>query len=519
MPKNDTVPLRFGDICVLSGKKVIPSAVNKVCNVESVDSDTTRFEWIVGSLSRFSLGDKITSSAVSAGGSKWVLDFYPKGYVMPEHASLYLNVANPENLAADWSCHVTFTLSVLNPATKEPIEKSTFSKLFTKEVHSWGKNNFVSIRGIQSGQYTINDTIVIGAEISSVKEIAHDIEDWGIMADGRHRFVWKVQNYKSTFSRLKTGQKISSASFVTGELPWFLDLYPNGYKNPNYIAVYLHSGSNSKEARAARVPFSLLVFDNHSQQFQLCANLCQTFDRSARCWGKHSLKRKADVMSGDKRFIDNNMLVVAVDIAMMKENFAQAKRYLWVPLASANRCRGCQKSLFFNAQKVQCHYTGEVFCGKCCKTKIKLPELGYKTEVTVCDRAIAERHLAKSFKQLSANPLNFHPALVQYKGPRDGFEDFECMAYGVLWEPEPAVFQCRACFKPFGFFRRKHHCRSCGMIFCSDCTSFKATLPELELNEQNCFHARKASNVRLVPVTPKAEKKASSTTCKLSDTD
>ena len=24
---------------------------------------------------------------------------------------------------------------------------------------------------------------------------------------------------------------------------------------------------------------------------------------------------------------------------------------------------------------------------------------------------------------------------------------------------------------------------------------------------QNCFHARKASNVRLVPVTPKAEKK------------
>ena len=25
-----------------------------------------------------------------------MLDFYPRGYVMPEHASLYLNVANPE---------------------------------------------------------------------------------------------------------------------------------------------------------------------------------------------------------------------------------------------------------------------------------------------------------------------------------------------------------------------------------------------------------------------------------------
>jgi len=255
-----------------------------------------------------------------------------------------------------------------------------------------------------------------------------------------------------------------------------------------------------------------MIFDNHAQQFITCANLCQTFDKSARCWGKHALKKKADIMATDKRFLDNNMLVVAVDIALMKENFAQAKRYLWVPISTANRCRGCQKSMFFNAQKVQCHYTGEVFCGKCCKTKIKLPEFGYKDEVTVCDRAIAERHLAKSFKQLSANALNFKPALVSYKGARDGFEDFECQAYGVLWEPEPVVFQCRSCYKNFGFFRRKHHCRSCGMIFCSDCTGFKATLPELELNDQvrmcqNCFHARKASNARLIPVTPKAEKK------------
>jgi len=35
-------------------------------------------------------------------------------------------------------------------------------------------------------------------------------------------------------------------------------------------------------------------------------------------------------MMADKRFLDNNMLVLAVDIALMKDNFAQAKRYLWV---------------------------------------------------------------------------------------------------------------------------------------------------------------------------------------------
>ena len=54
----------------------------------------------------------------------------------------------------------------------------------------------------------------------------------------------------------------------------------------------------------------------------------------------------------------------------------------------------------------------------------------------------------------------------------------------MLWEPEPVVFSCRGCDKSFGIFRFKHHCRCCGMIFCSDCTGFKATLPELELMDQ-----------------------------------
>jgi hypothetical protein len=43
-------------------------------------------------------------------------------------------------------------------------------------------------------------------------------------------------------------------------------------------------------------------------------------------------------------------------------------------------------------------------------------------------RAIAERHLSKSFKTLSANPLNFQGAIASYKGPRDGFQDFELQA-------------------------------------------------------------------------------------------
>lgn len=39
----------------------MPSAINRVCNVDTVDSETTRFEWVVGSLSKFQLGDKVSA--------------------------------------------------------------------------------------------------------------------------------------------------------------------------------------------------------------------------------------------------------------------------------------------------------------------------------------------------------------------------------------------------------------------------------------------------------------------------
>lgn len=40
------------------------------------------------------------------------------------------------------------------------------------------------------------------------------------------------------------------------------------------------------------------------------------------------------------------------------------------------------------------------------------------------------------------------------------------------WMNDSFVSDCLNCFKPFTAFRRKHHCRFCGQIFCADCTLF-----------------------------------------------
>ncbi|XP_069961754.1 RUN and FYVE domain-containing protein 2 isoform X5 [Bactrocera oleae] len=67
-----------------------------------------------------------------------------------------------------------------------------------------------------------------------------------------------------------------------------------------------------------------------------------------------------------------------------------------------------------------------------------------------------------------------------------------------IWAPDSIATHCMACKKEFGLTRRKHHCRSCGEIFCNTCSEH--TLPLLNDQGQlgkpvrvcdRCFETRK----------------------------
>jgi len=42
------------------------------------------------------------------------------------------------------------------------------------------------------------------------------------------------------------------------------------------------------------------------------------------------------------------------------------------------------------------------------------------------------------------------------------------------WEPDKERDSCGQCHKPFTLFRRRHHCRSCGLLICSACETSQA---------------------------------------------
>lgn len=62
----------------------------------------------------------------------------------------------------------------------------------------------------------------------------------------------------------------------------------------------------------------------------------------------------------------------------------------------------------------------------------------------------------------------------------------------AVWVKDSAVTHCKQCNREFGVFRRKHHCRNCGNVFCQQCSSRECIIPESTYTTQervcdNCF--------------------------------
>ena len=64
-----------------------------------------------------------------------------------------------------------------------------------------------------------------------------------------------------------------------------------------------------------------------------------------------------------------------------------------------------------------------------------------------------------------------------------------------IWVPDRRVTMCQKCTVEFTVLIRRHHCRACGQVICSNCSGNKAPLRYLEFDSARvcdlCFEALK----------------------------
>ncbi|XP_054839585.1 lateral signaling target protein 2 homolog isoform X2 [Eublepharis macularius] len=96
-------------------------------------------------------------------------------------------------------------------------------------------------------------------------------------------------------------------------------------------------------------------------------------------------------------------------------------------------------------------------------TKADTEDQKTQKKVNPCLRSAALEDCALCQETLSSE-FTAKPRAGEFQDPPD-------------WVPDEACSSCTACKAPFTVIRRKHHCRSCGKIFCSRCSSHSAPLP------------------------------------------
>lgn len=88
---------------------------------------------------------------------------------------------------------------------------------------------------------------------------------------------------------------------------------------------------------------------------------------------------------------------------------------------------------------------------------------------------VRSKELVKETLVIRGVQQTVHRYYVTYAG---GFR-------GVGWIIDSEINFCMICHSEFGFFLRKHHCRSCGNILCHSCSQNFVIIEEMyELGEQ-----------------------------------
>ncbi|KAL1536095.1 TNF receptor-associated factor 1a [Salvia divinorum] len=113
---------------------------------------------------------ELRSNAFEVGGYKWFILIYPQGCDVSNHLSLFLCVANHDELLPGWSHLAQFTIAAVNKDPKKSKYSDTLHRFWKKE-NDWGWKKFMEHSKLLDG-FIDADTLIIKVQVQVIRERA-----------------------------------------------------------------------------------------------------------------------------------------------------------------------------------------------------------------------------------------------------------------------------------------------------------------------------------------------------------
>ncbi|KAI5073759.1 hypothetical protein GOP47_0011772 [Adiantum capillus-veneris] len=198
----------------------------------------------------------IKSRRFQVGNRDCRLVVYPRGQSQPPcHLSMFLEVTDPRNTSADWSCFVSHRLSVVNQRSEDRSVTKESQNRYSKAAKDWGWREFVTLTSLfdQDSGFLVQDTVVFSAEVLILKETSimqetidsdepltaiSGVESGRIVHRGT--FTWRVENFLA-FKEIMETRKIFSKFFQAGGC----ELRIGVYESFDTLCIYLESDQSA----------------------------------------------------------------------------------------------------------------------------------------------------------------------------------------------------------------------------------------------------------------------------------
>ncbi|KAJ4827118.1 hypothetical protein Tsubulata_002463 [Turnera subulata] len=265
--------------------------------------------------------EKYETDHFESGGHKWKLVLHPgKDTEEDGQVSLYLAVADPDNISAGWVVKAQINFFVFDQIRDQYLiipGNNGIERRFQKMKTEWGLKKFISHKALRdmSNGYLVEDCCVFGVEVF-VNGSPSKGESLSFVKNPRWALhTWNVNK----FSTLGKDCRYSEAFTIEG-MQWKLALYPNGdYRSPGkHLALFLELQNKEvfPPGRQLRAHFKLLI-KNQEAGKDYERTWRAWFNSKASSWGFPEFILLSYLKDKHNGLLVNDSMTVQVEITMM----------------------------------------------------------------------------------------------------------------------------------------------------------------------------------------------------------